>query len=108
GALYLALENMQQLAARWDGAAQISLFLKASVSDQEGRGLSQRLAREQGVARAHFISRDEALAEFRELSGFGEVLDHLERNPLPAVIVVQPLQVNSDAGNLLARLKALP
>jgi cell division transport system permease protein len=108
GALYLALDNLQQLAARWDGAAQISLFLKASVDDEAGRALGQRLRGEAGVARAEFISRDAALAEFRELSGFGEVLDHLERNPLPAVIVVQPLAVDDGAGQLLARLKALP
>jgi cell division transport system permease protein len=108
GALYLALENMQQLAARWDGAAQISLFLKEATRDEDGRRLSQRLGQEQGIARTRFISRDDALAEFRELSGFGEVLDHLERNPLPAVIVVQPLQVNSDAKALLERLQALP
>lgn len=35
-------------------------------------------------------SRDEALGEFRNWSGFGGALDMLEENPLPAVAIVVP------------------
>jgi cell division transport system permease protein len=111
GALYLVLDNLDRLASRWDGAAQISLFLKIDVSDAAGGELARRLEREQGVAKVQFISREQALAEFRELSGFGDVLNRLERNPLPAVIVVQPLEALLGGGGieaLQARLKALP
>jgi len=110
GALYLALDNLDRLASRWDGAAQISLFLKLDVADEAGSQLAQKLEREQGVAKVQFISRQQALDEFRELSGFGDVLNQLERNPLPAVIVVQPLEATLGGGaeKLLAKLKALP
>ena len=110
GALYLALDNLDRLASRWDGAAQISLFLKLDVTDDSGSQLAQKLEREAGVAKVQFISRQQALDEFRELSGFGDVLNQLERNPLPAVIVVQPLEATLGGGaeKLLAKLKALP
>ena len=35
-------------------------------------------------------SRDEALAEFRSLSGFADVLASLQENPLPDLILVTP------------------
>ena len=45
---------------------------------------------EQGVEKVNYLSRDEALGEFRNWSGFGGALDMLEENPLPAVAVVIP------------------
>jgi cell division transport system permease protein len=110
GGLYIALHNLEQLSAGWDGSPQISLFLRGNSDDAAGRALAATVARRAGVAAADYLSPADALAEFRELSGFGEVIEHLDSNPLPAVILVQP-----DAGagadsmrRLLEELKALP
>jgi cell division transport system permease protein len=89
-ALHLAVNNFQRLAYTWQNDVQLSLFLKDSVTEERGRLLTTQLATRDGVKAARYISRDQSAAEFRELSGFGEVLDLLERNPLPAVIVVTP------------------
>lgn len=91
GGFYLVLENLAQLGGRWDGAPQISIFLQESVDESAGQALRQRIAQRPDVTRADYISREQALAEFRSLSGFGEVIDHLDANPLPAVIAVRPL-----------------
>jgi cell division transport system permease protein len=40
--------------------------------------------------KTEYVSREQALAEFRELSGFGEALDLLSENPLPALVLVTP------------------
>ncbi len=40
---------------------------------------------EQGVEKVNYLSREDALGEFRNWSGFGGALDMLEENPLPAV-----------------------
>jgi cell division transport system permease protein len=90
GGFYLLLDNLSQLGGRWDGAPQISVFLQQTIDEGAGRALQQRLALRPDVARAEYISREQALAEFRTLSGFGEVIDHLDANPLPAVIAVRP------------------
>jgi cell division transport system permease protein len=51
----------------------------------------REIEKRQDVARVSYISREQSLVEFRELSGFGEALDLLaDLNPLPAVIVVTP------------------
>lgn len=97
GALYVALDNLQGLARGWEGATRISLFLKESVDDGSGQALAARVRERTDVAGVEFISREQALAEFRALSGFGEVLDHLDQNPLPAVVLVQPAALALDA-----------
>ena len=42
------------------------------------------------MEKVNYLSREEALGEFRNWSGFGGALDMLEENPLPAVAVVIP------------------
>jgi cell division transport system permease protein len=44
-----------------------------------------------GVTSVEYISAQQALLEFKALSGFGSALRYLEDNPLPAVFLVQPM-----------------
>lgn len=88
--LQLGVNNLQRLSYSWQGALQLSLFLKDSTGEARGRALARELEARAEVQSTQYISRAQSAAEFRELSGFGEVLDLLETNPLPAVIVVQP------------------
>ncbi len=108
--LHVLLGNARAVTTGWDGATQISVFLNAGVSEARGRALAEEL-RTRDIAAAHYVSRDEALEEFRRLSGFGDALQALEDNPLPAVIVLRPVLADSDAagiGALLERLRAHP
>ncbi len=88
--LSVLLANVQQLSSGWDGSAQITLFLKMNVSDQDAAKLALELSSRSTISQADFISRSSALDEFKSLSGFGEVLNYLDDNPLPHVIVVKP------------------
>ncbi len=88
--LNVALDNVSQLSANWDSPAQISLFLQDSTSDERARQLAQELAGRGDVTQTRFVSRQEALEEFRALSGFADVLASLEDNPLPHLILVSP------------------
>ncbi len=88
--LSVLLANVQQLSSGWDGSAQITLFLKMNVSDGDASNLALELSTRPSIAQADFISRSSALDEFKTLSGFGEVLNYLDENPLPHVIVVKP------------------
>lgn len=90
--LFVALNNVESLSSDWDGAAQISVFLDKSVSNSKGRELAKTIESRGDVAAVEYISRDQALAEFQALSGYGDVLDKLETNPLPAVIIVKPVE----------------
>jgi len=88
--LHVLLQNVQQLSMGWEGTAQMSVFLKPGVPEKRIQSLADKLRGWDGVAEVRYISREQALAEFRELSGFGDALDVLDENPLPAVLVLRP------------------
>lgn len=88
--LYVAVENLRRVSHDWDTGGQISLYLKRDATEVSIDKLADRIRHLRGVARVDYISRAQALAEFKRLSGFGEALNVLDRNPLPAVLVVHP------------------
>ena len=109
--LYVLLENVQDATRGWDGSNEISLFLKLDVGDDGAGAIAADLRKWPEVAAATVITREQALEEFRELSGFAEVMDAFSSdNPLPAVILIEPAQ-DADQGlameKLLGRLDAL-
>jgi cell division transport system permease protein len=111
GGLYIAIDNLERLGSTWDGAPQISLFLRLSVDDTAAQAFGDKLARRPDVAQVHVISREQALSEFRQQSGFGSVVDQLESNPLPAVITLRPALGQRDAEivqRLFEAVKGLP
>ena len=109
--LYLLTGNLQKLGAQWDGGANLSLFLHKSVSVSQARALQKKLAQWPEIASLQLITPKQALAEFRELSGFGQALDLLDDNPLPAVLAIKPAahySTASAAATLTEKLRALP
>jgi cell division transport system permease protein len=109
--LYLLTGNLQQLSARWDGAASLSLFLKHSAAEHQARALRDKILGWPEIEHVDLISPEQALEEFRELSGFGDALDALEENPLPTVLAVKPVASSADSesiSRLLERLRTLP
>lgn len=109
--LYVFLQNAQQLSQEWDDAAQISVYLEQKLNEKQGRKLAQHIENWDAVQQTRYISPDEALEEFKEFSGFGDALQYLNENPLPAVVVVSPRTNNVDLEStqiLLKRLQDLP
>jgi len=109
--LYVALQNAQQLSQGWDSTTQISVFLKHEVDDRRAAALADQLRAMTEVAAVDYISRDQALEEFRRYSGFGDALTALDYNPLPAVLLVRPLEEHGApqaVEQLLDRLRRLP
>ena len=89
--LNVGLDNVSQVSSGWESPAQISLFLQDDVTGDRARQLERELAKREDVAETRLVSRDEALDEFRTLSGFADVLASLEENPLPDLILVTPV-----------------
>ncbi len=107
---YLLLKNIQYLSGDLDSSTQITLYLKMNQSKQQAQQLNKTLQANPNIASTRFISRQQALQQFRTQSGFGNSLDQLASNPLPHSILVQPrttldtLQIKT----LRAKLAALP
>ena len=107
--LALLLDNVERLGGSWQKAAQISLYLQLSLDEREGPRLRDEIAALDDVVEAEWISRSQALEEFQQQSGLGEALKELPENPLPAVILVTPKEVDKAALEVLRqRLAELP
>ncbi|MFV7762923.1 permease-like cell division protein FtsX [Shewanella algae] len=110
-ALQVLVKNAETITQSWSSAAQISLFIEGNRSEQSIQSLLARIKVYPEIDEVDYINRDEALAEFQQLSGFGEALSYLESNPLPAVISVIPTEkYSSPAGarELLTKLDREP
>ncbi len=106
--LYLLLENFQQISQNWGGTVQISLFLKAEVGDENTQILIEQLRQWDTIENVRLITPAEALQEYRQLSGFGDALEMLEENPLPAVLVIKPHLTQENTEILVKKLAQLP
>lgn len=109
--LYVLLQNVQQLSSSWESSAQISVFIKSNQSESQVQSLQNQLRNWPEIKTVQYISPQQALAEFRQSSGFGDALAILDRNPLPALLVVQPAMDLSQSNALQAlrsKLDSLP
>ncbi len=89
--LYVVLQNVSEISGDWGGKPRVSLYFFYEVTTDDARQLAEDLKKRGEIEAVTFISSDEALAEFQQRSGFGEVLGTLDRNPLPHVVEVVPV-----------------
>jgi cell division transport system permease protein len=108
---YLLLQNAQKISGGWDGVPRISLYLKTDTEARAVDRLADKLRNWKDITGIRVLHKEQALEEFKTLSGFAGALDALNENPLPPVIVVtpqydaaEPEQVES----LVQQLQALP
>ncbi len=87
---YLFVDNMQNLTGNLESTNQISLYLKPDLSHMESKRLAEEIKKNTHIEDLVLISKDQAMAEFKSYSGFGDTLEMLETNPLPIVIQVLP------------------
>ena len=108
--LLMLLQQIENLAGGWQQTTYISVFLRPETGDEAALRLAAALEQRPDVRSVALLTSDDALAEFRHYSGFGEVLDALDTNPLPPVLEVQPVDAADEAAIdlLLAELQALP
>ncbi|WNB74317.1 permease-like cell division protein FtsX [Methylomonas koyamae] len=108
---YIVVANVQQLTGNLESSNQMSLFLHEGITDAVGQKLLEQLRQNPSVAEVKYISKKQALEEFKANSGFSDALNALERNPLPSVIQVLPknaLENSDDIEKLMADFKQLP
>ena len=102
--LWVMLDNVRAISGQWDSPARISLFLKPEVSMESARQIRNIVIRRKDVDSARLVSREEALEEFQQLSGFGDVLENLDENPLPHLILVNPARTDNKSAAILQRI----
>lgn len=109
GALYMAVNNLQQLSGHFEASGQMTVFLATDASAQEGNALRLRVNALQYVNKVAYVSPEQALEEFKQYGGIADALNFLDENPLPAVLLVEPpLGIKkSELENLVAQITSL-
>jgi cell division transport system permease protein len=108
--LFVLLDNLQGLSGSLDDSVRVTVFLHKNLGQQKTERLLSRLNKRPGIERVEYLSPKQALKDFKKLSGFGEVIDQLEENPLPGVMLVIPKKENqsvSELENLTQQLSAM-
>jgi cell division transport system permease protein len=109
--LHVMVQNVRAASGGWSNALDVSVYMKQSASLEDAKSVAERVRKRRDVAEVTLVPADDALAEFRKNSGFGEALDALKDNPLPHALIVRPTEAFRDPGHvgeLTAELKLLP
>lgn len=110
-AFYAALVNLDRVSQAWHDAGEATVFMDRQADEARARALAGELEARPDVDTVRVKAPAEALSEFRRLSGFGDALDALEANPLPAVLILRPAERPADSGAArawVAELEELP
>jgi len=100
-AINLVVKNARTVSGSWDNALDFSVFLQTDLPANEADKLAQLIGQRADVDSVDLILADDALAEFKQQSGFGVALDQLTDNPLPHTLVVRPGPGNTSASLIL-------
>ena len=101
--LYVVLQNVSSISGDWGGKPRVVLYLTQEVTLEGGQALAMEIEQRDDIEETVFVSSARALQEFQRRSGFGDVLSTLDRNPLPHVIEVVPVNPDPlDLGKLVS------
>ena len=88
--LEVLLQNVKRVSQNWDAGTQLSLYLRADVTDAETKAAMRTLESNSKVVSVRYISPEDGLQELQKNIDLSDIAEDLKENPLPAVIVVTP------------------
>jgi cell division transport system permease protein len=88
--LGLLLQNARSATGNWNEAYDLSVYMDKRANSARTQSLAKQLRLRGDVATVRIITAEQALADFRSDSGFGNALDALTENPLPDTLIVTP------------------
>jgi cell division transport system permease protein len=96
--LFKVTQSMMSVTGKLNGDSVITVFVSPPEPEQAGPMEEDQMIIEIGhgilqiprVRDVEYISRDQVLEDFRNESGLGDLIDDLEDNPLPAMLIVFP------------------
>ena len=108
---YVFLDNIQTVSSGLDNSIEINVFLEATIDEEDATVLANEISNRDDIAKVILINRDDALKEYKELSGFNNVFNVIEENPFPNVILIKPVFKNiekSRTESLIIELEKMP
>lgn len=111
GAFLILTSNLERLFARWQNAAEFSVYLADTVTAEQRSAVEKALRESTVVGAAEPVSKEEALRRFRQnFPTLADAAGDLPANPLPASfeIRLRPEASPSDIESLARSAAGLP
>lgn len=105
-AFYLLLVNVQHLAGALGDSQALSVFLESDQGAEQAVTVAQTLRARPDVGSVTLRTPQQGLAELATIQGFGDAIQSVPDNPLPFVLLVDPLP-GSDRAHIEALVKDL-
>ncbi|GAA0208749.1 permease-like cell division protein FtsX [Kangiella japonica] len=99
-AFYLFMTNAKAVSQSWDGGVKISVYLQDDATENQAQELLTQLSLRPEFEQVTFVSKEDALLEFKEYSGIGDAISYLDKNPLPFAITLTPTSSFADPKSL--------
>lgn len=87
---YLLWKNIHQATTQFYPESELTVYLNKNLSEADTNLVVEKIRQQDGVESLNYVSRQESLNEFKNWSGFGDGLEILDDNPLPAVVIIKP------------------
>ena len=88
---HVSLNNFESVMAGWSTSDKISVFIDRNLSEDSVHRIKMRIQSHVSVQSVEYISPEQGLQEFKARSGLTRLINAMERNPLPAVLEVVPV-----------------
>ena len=90
GAMLIA--SAESVSRNWDISPQVNVYLNNTIDDNNVNSLQKEFDFVEGIADTKLLTKDQALAEFKLISGLKDELDNLDENPLPITFIITPTE----------------
>ncbi len=87
---YGLAKSVKELSFALEHKPHINVFISPDIRPAEVRVIEGELGFTDGIESTKTISKEDALKSFESASGIENILDSLEKNPLPTTIVITP------------------
>ncbi|MCK4870005.1 MAG: permease-like cell division protein FtsX [Gammaproteobacteria bacterium] len=89
---YVATKNVSLVTQDWSSAStQITIYLKADLTRIQTQDVLHELRANTNIANVRYISPTRGLNQFAKVLGSSEITHLLRCNPLPGVVILQPI-----------------
>ena len=115
--LYALVQSVVELTRDWGQGQEMIVFLEPNNldlssengADEYGLAVGQNILQIPGVNDVNLISADQALEDFKQQSGLGDLIDSMESNPLPGMLLVYPEPdiSDDDIESMVSRISAM-
>ena len=90
--LYMMSVNLLPVTGILKNTPELTMYLSKNANDDLSARLFDQVRNLPQVHHVRLVSADEALEDFKQLTGLDTIIQYVPDNPLPTVIIVQPYE----------------